>query len=54
MGEVLSLAPGYDSLANLIGPLIFHFLCMFLGGFFFRKGVQKAVVESGQGAMSAQ
>ena len=45
MREVLSFAEGYRSLVNLIGPFIFHALCMFVGGFFFKKAVQKAPGE---------
>jgi hypothetical protein len=53
MGEVLSRTPGYNSLTRLVGPLFFHFICMFLGGFFFRKAVQKAPAVSARGAVSA-
>ncbi len=42
MGEVLSRAQGYDNLVNLIGPLVFHTVCMVLGGFFYGKGIKKA------------
>jgi hypothetical protein len=35
MGEVLSRADGYASLGNLVGPLIFHTVCMVAGGFCF-------------------
>jgi len=42
MREVLSQSSGYNSLVTLIGPFIFHALCMFGGGFFFSKGAQKA------------
>ncbi len=41
MGEVLSRAQGYDNLVNLIGPLVFHTVCMVLGGFFYGKGIKK-------------
>jgi hypothetical protein len=49
MREVLSKTPGYTSLALLIGPFIFHALCMFIGGFFFKKGVQKAPLSPAAG-----
>jgi hypothetical protein len=49
MREVLSQTPGYDSLVLLIGPLIFHSLCMFVGGFFFKKGMQKAPLSPAAG-----
>ncbi|MDR3575338.1 MAG: hypothetical protein P4L50_15870 [Anaerolineaceae bacterium] len=53
MGEVLSRAVGYNSLRMLAGALAFHFVCMFLGGFFFRKGVfKKAALETGRGTVS--
>ncbi len=42
LGEVLSRAEGYNTLVNLIGPLVFHTVCMVLGGFFYVKGIQKA------------
>ncbi len=46
MGEVLSRADGYNTLVNLIGPLVFHTVCMVLGGFFFVKGIKKAPAVS--------
>jgi hypothetical protein len=49
MREVLSKNPAYDSLVLLIGPLIFHAVCMFVGGFFFKKGVQKAPLSPAVG-----
>jgi hypothetical protein len=45
MGEVLSRAEGYNTLTNLIGPSVFHFVSMFLGGFCFKRGVQKIQAE---------
>jgi NADH:ubiquinone oxidoreductase subunit 6 (subunit J) len=49
MREVLSKTLGYTSLALLLGPFIFHAVCMFAGGFFFKKGVQKAPVSPATG-----
>jgi hypothetical protein len=49
MREVLSKTAGYTSLVMLIGPLIFHTLCMIIGGFFFKKGVQKAPLSPAAG-----
>ncbi len=46
LGEVLSRAEGYNSLVNLVGPLVFHTVCMVLGGFFFVKGIKKAPAVS--------
>ncbi len=46
LGEVLSLAEGYNTLVNLIGPLVFHTACMVLGGYFFVKGIKKALVAN--------
>jgi uncharacterized protein (DUF2164 family) len=51
MGEVLSRAEGYNTLVGLIGPLTFHFICMFLGGFFFQKGLRKAAAEPSSGTV---
>ncbi len=42
MGEVLSRAEGYNTLVGLIGPLVFHTMCMVLGGVFFTKGIKKS------------
>ena len=44
--EALSLSAGHNSLIPLIGPFIFHIVCMFVGGFFFKKGVQKVPGET--------
>ena len=44
--EVLSHPSGYNSLPTLIGPLIFHAVCMVVGGFCLGKGLQKAPVET--------
>jgi NADH:ubiquinone oxidoreductase subunit 6 (subunit J) len=49
MREVLSKTPGYTSLVLLIAPFIFHAGCMFVGGFFFKKGVQKAPLSPAAG-----
>jgi lipopolysaccharide export LptBFGC system permease protein LptF len=43
--EALFLSAGHNSLIPLIGLFIFHAVFMFVGGFFFRKGVQKAPGE---------
>ena len=53
VGEVLSRAEGYNTLTMLIGPLIFHTVCMFLGGFCFVTGTQKAPAEQSKVAPQA-
>jgi hypothetical protein len=53
MGEVFSRAAGYTSLATMIGPLLFHIVCMAVGGFFFKQGVQKAPVEPEKSTVNA-
>jgi len=36
-GAIFSLA----NLANLVAPLVFHTVCMVLGGVFFQRGIRK-------------
>ncbi len=53
LGEVFSRAEGYNTLVNLVGPLVFHTVCMVLGGFFFVKGIQKAPAAAEKPAPAA-
>ncbi len=50
MGEVLSRAPGYNSLVMLIGPLAFHTVSMVLGGVFYSRGLRKPSPAPEKGA----
>ncbi len=42
MGAVFSRTEGFTSLAGVIGPLVFHTLCMILGGACYVGSASKA------------